>query len=160
MCPLLVLSCYLSYSSAHCCLLDIFNFIEHCSMLQGAVENVLERSSFMQLLDGSVVELDQHSRDLILERLREMSTSALRCLGFAYKDELLEFETYNSDEDHPAHQLLLDPSNYSLIENKLIFVGLVGLRVSCLNVYGLLYGVKVLSVSFLFIFANNNFNDS
>lgn len=112
-------------------------------MLQGAVENVLERSSFIQLLDGSVVELDQHSRDLILESLREMSTRALRCLGFAYKDELLEFETYNGDEDHPAHQLLLEPSNYSSIESKLIFVGLVGLRVSYLNVYGLLYDVKV-----------------
>jgi Ca2+-transporting ATPase len=133
MCLLLVLSCYLSYSSTHCCLLYIFDFIEHCSMLQGAVENVLERSSFMQLLDGSVVELDQHSRNLILESLREMSTSALRCLGFAYKDELLEFETYNG-HDHPAHQLLLEPSNYSSIESKLIFVGLVGLRVSCLMV--------------------------
>ncbi|KAE8038965.1 hypothetical protein FH972_011424 [Carpinus fangiana] len=96
-------------------------------LVKGAVENVLERSSFMQLLDGSVVELDQHSRNLILESLREMSTSALRCLGFAYKDELLEFETYNG-HDHPAHQLLLEPSNYSSIESKLIFVGLVGLR--------------------------------
>ncbi|XP_022752799.1 calcium-transporting ATPase 1, endoplasmic reticulum-type-like isoform X1 [Durio zibethinus] len=101
----------------------------HKSLLvKGAVENLLERSSFIQLLDSSIVELDQYSRDLILQSLREMSTDALRCLGFAYKEELFEFATYNGDEDHPAHQLLLNLSNYSSIENKLIFVGLVGLR--------------------------------
>lgn len=84
----------------------------------------------MQLLDGSVVPLDQHSRGLILEALNDMSSGALRCLGFAYKDELPEFETYDGSEDHPAHELLLKPSNYSSIESGLTFVGLVGLRVS------------------------------
>lgn len=93
------------------------------------MENVLERSSFVQLLDGSVVELDQYGRDQILESLRKMSTGALRCLGFAYKDDLPAFATYNGDEDHPAHELLLDPNNYSSIESNLVFVGLVGLRV-------------------------------
>ncbi|KAA8549543.1 hypothetical protein F0562_001439 [Nyssa sinensis] len=66
-------------------------------LVKGAVENLLERSSFVQLHDGSV-------------------------------EELPDFATYNGDEDHPAHGLLLDPSNYSLIESKLIFVGLAGLR--------------------------------
>lgn len=94
------------------------------------MENLLERSSFVQLLDGSVVELDQYSRDLILQSLKEMSSTALRCLGFAYKDDLPEFKTYNGDEDHPAHQLLLNPANYSSIESRLVFVGMVALRVS------------------------------
>ncbi|XAR60524.1 Calcium-transporting ATPase [Bertholletia excelsa] len=97
-------------------------------LVKGAVENVLERSSFVQLLDGSVVELDQASRDAILQSLNKMSSSALRCLGFAYKEDLPEFATYNGDEDHPAHKLLLEPSNYSSMESKLIFVGLAGLR--------------------------------
>lgn len=97
-------------------------------LVKGAVENVLERSSFIQLLDGSIVKLNQHSRDLILKSLNEMSTSALRCLGFAYKDDLLDFATYNGDEDHPAHQQLLNPSSYSLIESNLIFAGMAGLR--------------------------------
>lgn len=96
--------------------------------VKGAVENVLERSSTIQLVDGSVTELDQNFRDLILGSLHEMSTSALRCLGFAYKEDLPEFAGYNGDEDHPAHQLLLNPSNYSSIESKLVFVGFVGLR--------------------------------
>ncbi|XP_057999255.1 calcium-transporting ATPase 4, endoplasmic reticulum-type isoform X2 [Hevea brasiliensis] len=97
-------------------------------LVKGAVENVLERSSYVQLLDGSVVELDQYSRELILQSLHDMSTNALRCLGFAYKGYLPMFETYNGDEDHQAHELLLNPSNYSSIESELIFVGLVGLR--------------------------------
>ncbi|KAE8721875.1 Calcium-transporting ATPase 1, endoplasmic reticulum-type [Hibiscus syriacus] len=97
-------------------------------LVKGAVENLLERSSKMQLLDGSVVPLDQNSRILVANALQDMSSGALRCLGFAYKDELPEFESYDGSDDHPAHSLLLDPSNYSLIESNLTFVGLVGLR--------------------------------
>lgn len=84
----------------------------------------------MQLRDGSVVSLDENTKANILRALHEMTTSALRCLGFAYKDELLEFETYDGNEDHPAHSLLLEPSKYPSIESDLTFVGLVGLRVS------------------------------
>ncbi|XWS66974.1 hypothetical protein CRYUN_Cryun05aG0246500 [Craigia yunnanensis] len=97
-------------------------------LVKGAVENLLERSSKMQLLDGSVVPLDQNSRNLVSSALQDMSSGALRCLGFAYKDELPEFETYDGNDDHPAHELLLEPSNYSSIESNLTFVGLVGLR--------------------------------
>lgn len=97
-------------------------------MWQGAVESLLERCSYIQLLDGSVMQLDESTKNLVLEALHEMSTNALRCLGFAYKDDISEFATYDG-EDHPAHKLLLDPSNYSSVESELIFVGLVGLRV-------------------------------
>ncbi|KAI3474045.1 hypothetical protein Pfo_028833 [Paulownia fortunei] len=97
-------------------------------LVKGAVENLLERSTSVQLCDGSVVNLDENTKANILETLHEMTTSALRCLGFAYKDELLEFETYDGNEDHPAHSLLLEPSNYPSIETDLTFVGLVGLR--------------------------------
>ncbi|XP_022997896.1 calcium-transporting ATPase 1, endoplasmic reticulum-type-like [Cucurbita maxima] len=98
-------------------------------LVKGAVENLLERSSFIQLIDGSIVKLDSDSKTHLLSYLREMSSSALRCLGFAYKENLPEFSTYNSgDEEHPAHRLLLDPSNYSTIESNLIFAGFVGLR--------------------------------
>ncbi|GMG98275.1 hypothetical protein Nepgr_000115 [Nepenthes gracilis] len=98
-------------------------------LVKGAVENVLERSSFVQLLDGSTVKLDESMKSKILESLENMSKNALRCLGFAYKEDLPEaFATYNGDHDHPAHELLLNPSNYSSIESELIFVGLAGIR--------------------------------
>ncbi|KAG6583455.1 Calcium-transporting ATPase 4, endoplasmic reticulum-type [Cucurbita argyrosperma subsp. argyrosperma] len=98
-------------------------------LVKGAVENLLDRSSFIQLLDGTIVKLDSDSKRYLLDYLREMSSSALRCLGFAYKEDLPEFSSYNNgDEEHPAHQLLLDPSKYSTIESNLIFAGFVGLR--------------------------------
>lgn len=96
-------------------------------LVKGAVENLLERSSHIQLLDGSVVPLDEKSRKAILENLHEMSIKALRCLGFAYKEDLAEFASYDG-ENHPAHKLLLDPVNYAAIETNLIFTGLAGLR--------------------------------
>nr|XP_043619175.1 calcium-transporting ATPase 4, endoplasmic reticulum-type-like [Erigeron canadensis] len=97
-------------------------------LVKGAVENLLERSSYIQLVDGSVVELDQSAKGVILDSLNKMSTSALRVLGFAYKYDPPEFITYNGDEDHPAHSLLLNPANYSSIESNLTFAGLAGLR--------------------------------
>ncbi|KAG6697207.1 hypothetical protein I3842_09G187500 [Carya illinoinensis] len=74
---------------------------------------------------GVIVNSKSGKKSLLV---KEMSTGALRCLGFAYKDDLREFETYDGNEDHHAHELLLNPCNYSSIESDLIFVGLVGLR--------------------------------
>ncbi|PWZ08980.1 Calcium-transporting ATPase 4, endoplasmic reticulum-type [Zea mays] len=96
-------------------------------LVKGAVETLLERSSHIQLKDGSVVPLDEKAKRTVLASLHEMSTNALRCLGFAYKEALAEFATYDG-ENHPAHKLLLDPANYAAIETDLIFAGLVGLR--------------------------------
>lgn len=99
--------------------------------LQGAVESILERSSHVQLADGSVVLLDEPCRQLLQLRQLEMSSKGLRCLGMAYKDELGEFSDYYA-ETHPAHKKLLDPACYTSIESDLVFVGLVGIRVSAL----------------------------
>lgn len=111
------------------------------------MENLLERSVSIQLRDGSVVELDQYSRNLILQSLHEMSSSALRCLGFAYKEDPPHFASYNSNEDHPAHELLLNPGNYSLIESGLTFVGFVGLRVSLCGLFVSIFCSKFLLFS-------------
>ncbi|KDP28449.1 hypothetical protein JCGZ_14220 [Jatropha curcas] len=96
-------------------------------LVKGAVEGLLERSSQVQLADGSLVPIDETCRQLLLTRLLEMSSKGLRCLGLAYKDDLGEFSDYYAD-NHPAHKKLLDPACYSSIEKDLIFVGVVGLR--------------------------------
>ncbi|KAK4267034.1 hypothetical protein QN277_023877 [Acacia crassicarpa] len=96
-------------------------------LVKGAVESLLERSSHVQLADGSLVPIDEQCRELLFSRLLEMSSKGLRCLGFAYKDDLGEFSDYY-DENHPAHKKLLDPTCYSSIESDLVFVGVVGLR--------------------------------
>ncbi|WOG96540.1 hypothetical protein DCAR_0415876 [Daucus carota subsp. sativus] len=97
-------------------------------LVKGAVENLLERSTSIQLPNGSVAKLNTKSKAVILNSLHDMSTNALRCLGFAYKSELHEFATYDGDADHPNHEILLEPSNYKSIESELTFVGMVGLR--------------------------------
>ncbi|GLJ06725.1 hypothetical protein SUGI_0046350 [Cryptomeria japonica] len=100
---------------------------ENLLLVKGAVESLLDRSSRIQLSDGTVAPLDAESRQSLLNKLDVMTSSALRCLGFAYKENLGDFTTYDG-EDHPAHKYLLDPANYASIENDMIFVGLVGLR--------------------------------
>ncbi|CAK7348673.1 unnamed protein product [Dovyalis caffra] len=96
-------------------------------LVKGAVESLLERSSHVQLADGSVVPIDEPCRQLLSLRLLEMSSKGLRCLGLAYKDDLGEFSDYYA-ENHPAHKKLLDPVYYMSIESDLVFVGVVGLR--------------------------------
>ncbi|KAF4384516.1 hypothetical protein F8388_003823 [Cannabis sativa] len=96
-------------------------------LVKGAVESLLERTSHVQLADGSLIPIDEPCRQSLLMKLSEMSSKGLRCLGLAYKDGLGELSDYYSDS-HPAHKLLLDPANYSSIESDLVFVGIVGLR--------------------------------
>lgn len=93
------------------------------------MESLLDRSSHVQLADGSLVPIDEPCKELLLSKLMEMSSKGLRCLGLAYKDDLGEFSDYNNDS-HPAHGKLLDPTFYSSVESDLVFVGVVGLRVS------------------------------
>lgn len=83
----------------------------------------------MQLADGSIVPIDEPCREFLHVKHVEMSSKGLRCLGMAYKDELGELSDYYADT-HAAHKKLLDSSSYSSIESDLIFVGVVGLRVS------------------------------
>jgi Ca2+-transporting ATPase len=98
---------------------------------QGAVEHVLERSSHLQLSDGTVVEITDFAREALLSKLQSMSSKALRCLAFAFKEDLGELCDYDGDT-HPGHKILLEPANYELVESGLIFVSMVGLRVSYL----------------------------
>ncbi|GAB4861560.1 Calcium-transporting ATPase 2, endoplasmic reticulum-type [Ancistrocladus abbreviatus] len=95
-------------------------------LVKGAVESLLERTSHVQLADGSTVPMDHSCKQLLLSRHLEMSSKGLRCLGLAYTDDLGELADYSS-ESHPAHKKLLDPSSYSSIECDLVFVGVVGI---------------------------------
>jgi Ca2+-transporting ATPase len=96
---------------------------------QGAVENILDRSNRLQLSDGSVAPLSPQAREAILQKLSNMTTRALRCLAFAYTDDLGPLERYDGTEAHPAHKVLLSLDGYANIESNLVFVGMAGLQV-------------------------------
>lgn len=102
----------------------------------------------MQLADGSIVPIDEPCRQLLQLRHLEMSSKGLRCLGMAYKDELGEFSDYYA-ETHPAHKKLLDSASYTSIESDLVFVGVVGLRVSPL--------FQVFMICIIYHFSNMDF---
>lgn len=93
------------------------------------MENILERCTHVQLLDGTVVEMTEGARGALLAKLNRLSARALRCLGLAYKDDLQDLSDYDGDT-HPGHKRLLDTSNYEKIESDLIFVGMAGIRVN------------------------------
>ena len=98
-------------------------------LVKGASENVLGRCTKMLLPSGEIVPMSAASRDVLLDQVNGMASGALRVLAFAIKDgaDLGELADYNG-ADHPAHKLLLDPTNYLSIESNLTFVGLIGLR--------------------------------
>ncbi|XP_020681871.1 calcium-transporting ATPase 4, endoplasmic reticulum-type-like [Dendrobium catenatum] len=98
-----------------------FNILRCCEWWKG-IEQRIATLEFDQARKSMLVE---SSKSLILRAVHEMSTNALRCLGFSYKDDVADFINYD-DEGHPAHKLFLDPSNYAFIESDLIFAGLVG----------------------------------
>eukprot|EP00850_Spirogloea_muscicola_P014853 SM000109S14167 [mRNA] locus=s109:444144:450805:- [translate_table: standard] len=96
-------------------------------LVKGAVENILERCSQMQLADGAVVPLPQDAKQAIVDKLNDMTSRALRCLAMAFSDDLGELQDY-SGEHHRGHKLLLNPANYADIESNLVYCGMVGLR--------------------------------
>ena len=99
-------------------------------LVKGAPECVLDRCSKVLLPDGSVTTLSPALREEIVATVAEMSSSALRCLGFALKTgaELGKLGGYDGGEQHPAHKDLMDPGKYESIESDLTFCGLAGLR--------------------------------
>ena len=99
-------------------------------LVKGAPECVLERCTNVLLPDGSVVSLSDDLRKDIIATVGEMSSNALRCLGFALKTgtELGKLGSYDGTETHAAHKDLMDPAKYESIESDLTFCGLAGLR--------------------------------
>ncbi|KAE8708660.1 Calcium-transporting ATPase 2, endoplasmic reticulum-type [Hibiscus syriacus] len=72
-----------------------FDRVRKSLSIIGAVDSLLERSTHVQLADGSLVPMDEFCGQLLLSRNSEMSSKGLRCLGLAYKDELGEFSDYS-----------------------------------------------------------------
>ncbi len=73
---------------------------------KGAPEVILEKSKYVMLEDGAIVELTPEYKELILARTEEMASKGLRVLAFAYK------VLSGSEEE---------------LEKDLVFIGLTGL---------------------------------
>ena len=78
--------------------------------VKGAIEGLIERCS-KAIMNGELVELTNDLKEQILESNQEMSSRALRVLGFAYK------EVDGIPNDFTTEN----------VENNLIYLGLVGM---------------------------------
>jgi Ca2+-transporting ATPase len=94
--------------------------------VKGAPESILERCTEVMLPNGNVTKMDKSTRDAINAQLADMASRALRVLGLAKTLELGDLRKYTGPE-HKAHKMLKDTSNFEGIEQKLVFLGLVGI---------------------------------
>lgn len=96
-------------------------------LVKGAPEGLLARCTKILLADGSIVPLDQSSRDAIASQQERMAGRALRTLALAYKDLTGDLATYDGTTAHPATAILSNENSFATIESDLTFVGLVGI---------------------------------
>jgi Ca2+-transporting ATPase len=94
--------------------------------VKGAPEGVIERCVQYMQPDGKVVALDKAMKTAIEKQIAAMAQSALRVLALAKTAELGTLKEYDGPS-HKAHSQLKDVSGFEKIEQKLVFLGLVGI---------------------------------
>uniref|UniRef100_A0A0G4G932 P-type Ca(2+) transporter n=1 Tax=Chromera velia CCMP2878 TaxID=1169474 RepID=A0A0G4G932_9ALVE len=95
-------------------------------LVKGAPEHLLSRCETMMLPDGKVVKLDDGMRKAIDKSISQMAQESLRTLAMASKMDLGNLSDYNGPT-HPQHKQLTNPDNFIQLEQKLCFLGMVGL---------------------------------
>ena len=93
---------------------------------KGAPESIIERCTHILLPQGKL-PLTGQVKDKILEKTKELSSEALRCIAFAYKEETGELSNYNGPSHH-AHQLLENHKNYVGFEKEMVFLGVAAMK--------------------------------
>ena len=98
--------------------------------VKGAPEGLLERSTHVMLESGEVVKMSKALREDLLETIEEMSDKALRCLGFAMRDDLsaVDLDDYDGSSHSVGQKVLQDVANYADIEDKMTFLGVAGMK--------------------------------
>lgn len=82
---------------------------------KGAPDELLERCSYL-LKDGKKIKLTDEHRKTILSKTHEYSTSALRVLGFAYKDISSDKDFKEKDLVFVGLQAMIDPPREDVID--------------------------------------------
>ncbi|KAF8817917.1 sarco/endoplasmic reticulum Ca2+-ATPase, partial [Cardiosporidium cionae] len=80
--------------------------------VKGAPESIIERCSSCMLPDGKCFTLTDEMKQNLLKNVNFMAKEALRVLAFAISYECGSLSSYTGPS-HPAHQHLLDHSNYA-----------------------------------------------
>jgi len=101
---------------------------ENILFVKGAPESILDRCTTLMLPDGTLQPLSEESRKAILDRMLQMAGEALRTLALAVKFDLKDAKLHDYDgPEHPSHDLLCEPKNFSSVEQQMTFLGMVGI---------------------------------
>mmetsp|Transcript_45588 Transcript_45588/g.105296 ORF Transcript_45588/g.105296 Transcript_45588/m.105296 type:complete len:1062 (+) Transcript_45588:171-3356(+) len=96
--------------------------------VKGAPESILERCNSILLPDGKIEPLTDAGKKAVQEKTLEMARDALRTLALAVRVDLKELNLHDySGDTHPGHAQLSDPANFVEVEQKMTFVGMVGI---------------------------------
>ncbi|ETO09386.1 Ca-transporting ATPase [Reticulomyxa filosa] len=91
-------------------------------LVKGAPESLLDRSTHILVSStDSAVEMTEVHKAEITRVYHDFASEGLRCLGVAFK-------SYNTDNEDDEQKVLdLDTEDYSEMETKLTFVGVIGM---------------------------------
>ena len=95
-------------------------------LLKGAPDMLLEKCTKVKYSNGEIGELKSDMKNQILQKIKEASKSAYRCLAFASKENLSQ-EFAEADENK-INSLVTEESQYSNIESEATFLGYVGIK--------------------------------
>lgn len=96
--------------------------------VKGAPEGILERCTSFMMPDGTIENLTDSLKSLILEQVTVMASNVLRTLACAIKiEDLGDLTNYSGQPKTKGASILSDPSNFVQIESNLCFIGVVGI---------------------------------
>ena len=95
--------------------------------VKGAPERVLERCTHARLANGTTVALSAANRNAVLDKVAEMAARPLRCLAMAIREDVGDLSDYDGPS-HVAHSKLLNPASFIELEQKMVFVGICGIK--------------------------------
>lgn len=95
-------------------------------LVKGAPDMLLEKCTKAMLASGEVVEMSQEVKKIIIEKIKDASKKAYRCLGFAYKENLEE--SLATAGESQLNAIASQEKSYLSIENECTFVGYVGIK--------------------------------
>jgi len=95
-------------------------------LVKGAPEGLLDRCTSVLTTQG-VVPLTAQGREAIKNKLDRTAKKALRCLGFAYNDQLGPLADYDGPH-HAAADKLKNPAEFVKVEQNLTWVGIVAMQ--------------------------------
>lgn len=97
---------------------------------KGAPERIIHSSKNVLLADGSLAPLSTGDITVLQRKVIEIASKGLRVLAVAKKTEIGNLQTFDgiNDKSHPATKTLMDPEQYSTLEQDLTLIGLIAIK--------------------------------